>query len=48
MGLSITHLLKDAGVAGGSLRKATKELAEEAENVHVLEEDERWGETMKP
>lgn len=29
MGLSVTHLLKDAGVTGGSLRKATKELAEE-------------------
>lgn len=35
MGLSIAHLLKDAGIAGGSLKKATEELAEEAEKVSM-------------
>lgn len=47
VGLSTTRLLRDAGVTGGKLRKATKELAEEAEKgsfwLWLRRKDRNWG-----
>lgn len=47
VGLSTTRLLRDAGVTGGNLRKATKELAEEAEKgsmwLWLRRKDKCWG-----
>lgn len=47
VGLSTTHLLRDTGVTGGKLKKATKELAEEAEKgsfwLWLRRKDKCWG-----
>lgn len=47
MGLSTTRLLRDVGVTGGNLKKATKELAEEAEKgsfwLWLRRKDKSWG-----
>ena len=47
MGLSPTCLLRDTGVTGGKLRKATKELAEEAKKgsfwFWLRRKDRSWG-----
>lgn len=47
MGLSTIRLLKDVGVTGGRLKKATKELAEEAEKgsfwLWLRRKDRSWG-----
>ena len=47
VGLSTIRLLKDTGVTGGTLKKATKELAEEAEKgsfwLWLRRKDKCWG-----
>ncbi|XP_077382825.1 5-azacytidine-induced protein 2 isoform X1 [Festucalex cinctus] len=47
VGLSATRLLRDAGVTGGKLRKAIKDLAEEAEKgsfwLWLRRKDRSWG-----
>lgn len=47
MGLSTTHLLKDTGVTGGNLKRAIKELSEEAEKgsfwLWLRRKDKSWG-----
>ncbi|KAJ8364766.1 hypothetical protein SKAU_G00135970 [Synaphobranchus kaupii] len=47
VGMSTTRLLRDAGVTGGKLKKATKELAEEVEKgsfwLWLRRKDKGWG-----
>ena len=47
VGLSTIRLLKETGVTGGTLKKATKELAEEAEKgsfwLWLRRKDKCWG-----
>ncbi len=47
MGLSTTRLMREVGVTGGILKKAIKELAEEAEKgsfwLWLRRKDKSWG-----